>query len=326
MDIAHVRAFVAVAEELNFRKAAARLFVAASPLSRRIKELEEAVGAQLFERDTRHVQLTSAGMALLPVARGVLEQFDSMTWVVRGPPDPAPLRIGVTVGIHPMVRDVAVARAAISMSVTGVDLVPLAWPQAEHLLVSGELDLAILLAPFDAVEIDWFAARSDDAHSVALPAGDTLADQASVELRELASRRCLFCCDDPPTPLQQQTLDRLHEAGIHEITLKPVSALVTMGHLIATGAGFMIVPGDPAHPIHRTFDRDPEIVLRPVNDLGVSMVTAIAWSRRRADAEPRLAALIERLRVAFLAGHDDGANDVVAPAHAVERVVDLSES
>src|SRR5260221_610816 len=99
MDIAHVRAFVAVAEELNFRKAAARLYVASSPLSRRIKEVERAVGAQLFERDTRHVRLTPAGVALLPVARGVLQQFESMTWIVREAPEGAkvPFRIGVTI-------------------------------------------------------------------------------------------------------------------------------------------------------------------------------------------------------------------------------------
>ena len=72
MDDYHLEEFAAVAEELNFRRAADRLHLSPSPLSRHIRELEAELGVLLFERDTRHVRLTPAGEALLPLALDVL--------------------------------------------------------------------------------------------------------------------------------------------------------------------------------------------------------------------------------------------------------------
>jgi len=65
VDLRHLRCFVAVAEELHFARAAERLHIEQSPLSRAIKELEEDLGARLFVRTTRSTRLTRAGKLLL---------------------------------------------------------------------------------------------------------------------------------------------------------------------------------------------------------------------------------------------------------------------
>jgi len=65
MEIRHLRCFIAVAEELHFARAAERLHIEQSPLSRAIKELEEDLGAQLFVRNTRSTRLTRAGQLFL---------------------------------------------------------------------------------------------------------------------------------------------------------------------------------------------------------------------------------------------------------------------
>src|SRR5579872_2698439 len=74
MELRHLRYFVAVAEELNFTHAAARLRVAQPALSSQIKDLEREIEVELFERGRTGVQLTHAGKALYTRARSILAQ------------------------------------------------------------------------------------------------------------------------------------------------------------------------------------------------------------------------------------------------------------
>ncbi|MFJ7059258.1 LysR family transcriptional regulator [Streptomyces griseobrunneus] len=81
-----LRAFLAVAEELHFTRAAARLFVAQQALSRDIRRLERELGAELFVRTTRQVSLTPDGERLLPYARRVLDAHDGLAAAFSGGP------------------------------------------------------------------------------------------------------------------------------------------------------------------------------------------------------------------------------------------------
>src|SRR5919205_1714298 len=77
VEVRHLRAFVAVAEELNFGRAAARLFLSQPALSRQIRGLERLVGCDLLRRSTHRVELTIAGEALLTRARALITDLDS---------------------------------------------------------------------------------------------------------------------------------------------------------------------------------------------------------------------------------------------------------
>jgi len=76
VEVRHLRAFVAVAEELNFNRAAARLYLSQPALSRQIRALERLLGCELLRRSTHRVELTVAGSALLDRARRLLADLD----------------------------------------------------------------------------------------------------------------------------------------------------------------------------------------------------------------------------------------------------------
>lgn len=79
MEIRHLRCFLALVEEQNFTRAAERLFIEQSPFSRNIKELEERLDSQLFERDRRKIRLTQAGEALIPYVRQLFTMLEHAT-------------------------------------------------------------------------------------------------------------------------------------------------------------------------------------------------------------------------------------------------------
>ncbi|MEU7023265.1 LysR family transcriptional regulator [Streptomyces sp. NPDC046203] len=88
LDPRLLRAFTAVAAELHFTRAAARLYIAQQALSRDIRRLERDLGTELFARSTRQVQLTPEGVRLLPYAHKVLAAHDELADAFRGSPRP----------------------------------------------------------------------------------------------------------------------------------------------------------------------------------------------------------------------------------------------
>jgi DNA-binding transcriptional LysR family regulator len=96
-ELRHLRHFVAVAEELNFTRAAGRLYLAQQALSASVRQLEQELGEPLFVRDTRRVALTPAGESLLPKARRLLGLADETFAAVRaGEPAGPVLRIDIS--------------------------------------------------------------------------------------------------------------------------------------------------------------------------------------------------------------------------------------
>ena len=155
IDIRQLRYFVAVAEELHFGKAARRLNMSQPPLSQQIKALENFIGAALFWRSNRRVELTSAGQYLLPEARRLVRDVaevaektkQSMTGVV------GHLRVGLSFSapFHPVTSKLLHRFRAL-------------YPDVQTELVLYERSSPMQLADLQASDVDVAIVWLDDAH------------------------------------------------------------------------------------------------------------------------------------------------------------------
>ncbi|MFH0179550.1 LysR family transcriptional regulator [Streptomyces cacaoi] len=138
VELRQLRYFVAVAEELNFGRAAARLLIAGPSLSQQIKALERDLGVRLFDRDRRSVSLTPAGADLLPHTRALLERADDLRGRARRLSGSQAVRLGY---VNWLPADLTRRTAAVAQ--VHVD----AWVAPSHTqaarVADGSLDLAV---------------------------------------------------------------------------------------------------------------------------------------------------------------------------------------
>ncbi|MEZ0163436.1 LysR family transcriptional regulator [Kineococcus sp. LSe6-4] len=147
LTVQHLRSFLAVAEELHFTRAAARLHVAPPSLSQQVALLEKRLGTALFWRTSRHVELTEAGRELLPLARRAVGALDEVqSWAVRRASGDRVV-VGLVVG-GPLCSAVVACSAGRSAGVTW-DVRSLGFAEGEAAVRSGRVDVALVPAAHD---------------------------------------------------------------------------------------------------------------------------------------------------------------------------------
>ncbi|MCX5014941.1 LysR substrate-binding domain-containing protein [Streptomyces sp. NBC_00555] len=201
MELRTLRYFVAVAEELHFGRAAARLHMSQPPLSRAIKQLEVELGAALFLRSAAGVMLTPAGAALLEEARNLLDQADRVRVRVTAAAGAATL----TVGILGDTTDRGATRLAaayrrrhpgVEVRIRETDLTDPTCGLRARLV-----DVALTRAPFDETGLAVHELRADPV-GVVLRADDPLARHDRLTPADLADRRW-FRFPDGTDPIWQ---------------------------------------------------------------------------------------------------------------------------
>src|SRR4051812_155450 len=149
MELRHLRYFVAVAEELHFRRAAERLHVAQPAVSEQVRKLEEELGVRLLNRTQRSVSLTGPGAAMLQEARRVLQQADRAQAAARaaGEAEAMGLRIGYLPGALPASVPQALQDLATSMPLADVSLETGGARSLIQEVADGRVDAAVVSLP-----------------------------------------------------------------------------------------------------------------------------------------------------------------------------------
>jgi len=259
-----MRYFVAVAEELHFRRAAERLLISTPTLSQQIKAVEREIGGPLLIRRPEGVCLTPAGEVLLRTARTVLAAADEAIDVTRqaaGAATPV-LRFGLLNGVPP----------SLTQRVTGgfegpVVMTSGTTAELADLLERGRLDLVILRAPVDLSAGLRSMHVAEEELGVLMSARHALAGSGPVTVAELAGQEMiLFARDSAP---------RLHDAvlaALDGVVLSPSA----MGHaqmlaVLPLRPGVFGLSSERAAGV-------PGLVWRPIEERPVVITYVAAWS------------------------------------------------
>jgi len=242
-DLRLIRYFVAVAEELHFGRAAARLRMAQPGLSQQIKALERLLGVRLLERTSRQVRLTPAGSLLLGEGRRLLLEAERAVDRVRRTGRGEIGRVTVA-AIGSATYDVIprLLRAQRKrMPDIEVVLREMSTPAQVQALRSGEVDVGFLRLPADTTELVTHAVRADRM-ALMIPDAHPLARRTRIPLRALA-REPLILFPAAPRPSWADTVvAACREAGFEPLVAQEAMESATVVSFVAAGIGIALVP------------------------------------------------------------------------------------
>lgn len=241
IDLRQLRYFVAVAEEQSFSRAAERLFLTQPPLSQQIRRLEEALGTPLFERTTRAVTLTQAGVVLLDSAKPLLEQAQRAVEDVRGTArgERGPLRIGfVGSAIHGAFARVLVAFRS-TYPLLELELLEMSAKEQHEALKTKRLHVSLGRVPpadpsLRAVVVE------EEPLVLAVPEETRRRAESAIEVAALGHETWIIF----PRPLAPALYDEIvtcwHRAGIAPRTFEAANMQTILG-LVSAGIGVAFV-------------------------------------------------------------------------------------
>jgi len=268
VDLRKVRYFVAVAEQLNFGRAAEVLHIAQPVLSRQIRALENELKAQLFVRDKRNTELTEAGRQLLADAKPLLANADALRRRVGRAARGADT---FTVGFMPGLIVTAAVRALVARHPgLNVEVIRTSFADQTDVIHDGRADVSYVRLPVDRRGLQ-IRPLTVEPRVVVLPADHRLAGKDSVEIADLAADHLLQDPDLVPEwrDVSQEVLSgrRRAELAVHTVEEKL--------ERVAAGRGVVVFPLSTA-----AFYTRPDIVHVDVSDIGPSEV-CLAWESTR---------------------------------------------
>ncbi|ASV55327.1 MULTISPECIES: LysR family transcriptional regulator [Lelliottia] len=244
IELRHLRYFIAVAEELHFGRAAARLNISQPPLSQQIQILEQQVGARLLARTNRSVSLTEAGRQFLADSRHILSLVeDAAARAERlhlG--ETGELRIGFT-SSAPFISAVSDTLSSFRRHYPDVHIQTREINTREQIvpLNEGSLDLGLMRNTHLPDTLAWEVILREPLLAM-IPRDHPLSSQASVTLSELAQQPFVFFDPHVGTGLYDDILGLMRRYGLAPVITQEVGEAMTIIGLVAAGLGVSILP------------------------------------------------------------------------------------
>lgn len=288
IELRHLRTFVLVAEESSYSKAALRLRVAQPAVTRTVQQLEYALGAQLFERSTRSVQLTQIGRFLLERAREILGSVQSTADSVRrmAVGQQGEMLVGFNDFTISEILPPVLQRFRADYPDVQVNLQDPASAEMAQMVSDGRLDIAFLSGVKPAPDLDSFVLR-EEKFVVVLPKGHALEQRQKVNVRELQDEA--FVLGVPGWSVFLQAIDTYCAAADFRprVTQRAVNSNDIV-NFVAAGIGVSIYV-DRQWLRHRS-----DVVIRPLTGATVKFRSLAVW--RRSNPSTTLANLLKVMR------------------------------
>ncbi|KJV44901.1 RpiR family transcriptional regulator [Acinetobacter indicus] len=271
MELRHLRYFITVAEELNFSKAALKLYTAQPSLSQQIKDLEEDVGVKLLNRTKRKVELTEEGAVFLEQARLTLAQADKAVAMARqvSQAKQQMLRIGFVPVAEMKIFPYILPNLRVQNPDLKIELLSLNNNEQIRLLKKGDLDLTFTRHNFNSDEIEsQFVIR--EPLIFLLPKDHPLAKYEKIPVKALNGIDFIIPSAEQSLTLNQAILDFAKANGIELNIVQKADNILFNINSIGMGLGCTILPGYIAPlTMNNTIIRPLDIEL-PYLDLYVS--------------------------------------------------------
>jgi len=249
VELRQLRYFVAVAEELHFRRAAARLHISQPPLSQQIAALEEELGLVLLERTRRRVELTPAGEAFLRDARAVLAELDVAVTTARAiaAGHAGYLRVGFVGSALLSIVPAAVQAFRRARPGVEVELRERSTVEALRLLRTGTIDIGLVRPPIESDEDLRTELVLRERTVAAIPAGHPLAALRRIPLQRLADEPLVLFPRPQAPGFHDLLIGELAATGSTPHVAQYAPEMTTIIGLVAAGIGVSLVPASVAH-------------------------------------------------------------------------------
>lgn len=235
--------FVAVAEELHFGRAAARLHMTQPPLTRQVQALERELGVELFDRTGRAVRLTPAGRAFLQDARRLLQGAESAALAVRRVPtgQAGSVAVGFTAASAPGVLGPLLARLRSDLPQVDVVLREMVTAAQLDELSAGTLDLGLVRPPVSRPELRSEEIRRESL-LVALPPGHRLSDRQELTVEDLDGEDVVMYSPTESWYFYELLISLFRAAGVRVHYSQHLSQAHSILALVEAGVGIGLVP------------------------------------------------------------------------------------